>query len=191
MRRLRIALSFLGMTLAFVLYQNFGVILHSEINEQVSKSYTPKKYHYDPSKSTEHIEDFYSKNTAFVESLNKQNKYFNHKKFLKEKWENTRIYGRLKNWVEVSDSELEEPVQSEAEATSDVDETDEMKIKVDPLKTRAMVRYIGSFNADVSYVQNESDVQVKVYKNLDPNSQIELQHNANDEKTWIQYRLNW
>lgn len=191
MRQIRIFLTLLAVTIAFVLYQNFGVIMHSEMNEVTKGMYAPKKHNFDPNKNLDHIEAFYSKNVIFVESENENSpKYFNHKKFLKDKWEQAPLYSRLKNWVEVSDTELEDASDKQSAANA-AEEDGDIKIKVDPMKTKAMVRYIGSFNADVTYVQNESNVQVKVYKDLDSNSQIQLQHDASDEKTWIQYQLNW
>ncbi len=189
MRQIRIVLSLIGMTVAFVLYQNFGVIMHSEVDEITKTLYVPKKHNFDPNKNIDHIEAFYSKNIVFVE-VEDSPKYFDHKKFLKKRWEATPLYSRLKNWVEVSDSELDD-ISGDQQVADASEDDSEVRIKIDPLKTKAMVRYIGSFNADVTYVQNESDIQVKVYKNLDSNSQIQLQHDAGDEKMWIQYQLNW
>lgn len=191
MRKLKILLTLFGLTLAFVLYQNFGLIRNAEMLEQMGKSYSPKTYKYDPNKTVKHVEEFYAKNTMFVdaEDLDKP-KYFDHKKFLKDTWKESPIYTRLKNWVDVSDSELEE-VRKPASVEEEFEAEDEFKVRVDPLKTQAMVRYIGSFRADVAYIQDESNVQVKVYKDLDPNTQIQLQHDASDEKTWIQYQFNW
>jgi hypothetical protein len=190
MRRLRILLTIVSLTLAFVLYQNFGLIMNAEMQEKMNGAYYPKKYTYDPNKSVKHVEEFYTKNLAFVDSSDEP-KYFDHKKFLKDKWKESPLYSRLKNWVEVSDSALEDS-RAPASVTEEVLETDdEIKVKIDPLKTQAMVRYIGSFQADIAYIQDESNLKVKVSKDIDSNTQIQLQHDASDEKTWIQYQFNW
>lgn len=194
MNRIRFFLTLITVTLAFVLYQNFGVIVNQDMVKKLDSKYQPKKHEYDPNRSVKHVEEFYAKNVAFIEPVDEK-KYFDHKKFLKDTWKSSPLYGRLKNWVEVSDVDVEDKqrmpaneIESEAE---NIAVSEDIDVKLDPLKTKAMVRYVGSFKADLAYIQDESSVQVNVSKDLDTNTQLKLQHDSNEEKTWIQYQFNW
>tara|TARA_B100001248_G_scaffold261746_1_gene254010 strand:+ start:19370 stop:19942 length:573 start_codon:yes stop_codon:yes gene_type:complete len=181
--------SFVALLCLMLAYQNFRVLsprISSELKQEVSSG----------DAKMDRVKDFYGQKREW--QFRQQRLYHGPKDFVKSSWKESELYEEIKDYdlLEMDSDEafaldpyanINSPDQ-DSEAKRRLPSGD-MKMRYNPFRSKASIRYEGEWQTAVNL--EDQDLELNLRGSLGAGSVIEVRHERNEDKTFVQYLLSW
>ncbi len=205
-RQFILFLSFLGLFILFVFFQNFSFLKINNINtHDIKKRFIPEYYLYDSIGTLALPSGF--KEQARLQSPDRR-VVFDDKKYLKDTLQSSAVYRTFKDYIEttredfISEESSPEAKSLAFENTSPrapASETDEesfvqnIKVKANPGRKEASVHVasVNDISTNLNYCAEDQNISIKVKRQLGTDAQVQLKMDSKDQSSSFLWSLSW